>query len=114
MPCRLLSPFGIWRTLGFRAVRHLAPFGIRRRSAFGAVRHFAFCSWHWHSVRRRVPARHEVLELPLDVSEQRAGAEAEQVGAEPAVAELLLHQIEVLQCRLGRADPTGRLEADAD
>jgi hypothetical protein len=25
------APFGIWRRLGFRAVRHLALFGISRR-----------------------------------------------------------------------------------
>src|SRR5437667_466220 len=48
-------------------------------------------SYHRVSVRRRVAARHVVLELSLDVGEQRGGAEPEQIGCEPAVAQLLLH-----------------------
>ena len=44
------------------------------------------------AVGRRVPAGHEVLELPLDVGEQRARAEAEQIRPEPAVAQLFLDQ----------------------
>ena len=60
-------------------------------------------------VRGRVD---EVLELPLDVGEQRARAEPEQVGAQPAVAQLFLHQIQVLERILRGANAAGRLEAD--
>src|SRR5687768_12680868 len=68
-------------------------------------------SWHRHPVGRRVAARHEVLELPLDVGEQRTRAEPEEIGAQPPVAELILHQVQVLERRLRRADPAGGLEA---
>src|SRR5687768_2516409 len=52
-------------------------------------------SWHRHPVGRCVAAGHEVLELALDVGEQRACAEAEQIRAEPSVTELILHQVQV-------------------
>src|SRR5690606_22163770 len=70
-------------------------------------------SGHGVPVRRRVPAGDVVLELPFDVAEERAGAEAEEVRAEPRVAQLLLHEDEPLERLLGGADPAGRLEADA-
>src|SRR5207247_4359682 len=54
---------------------------------------------------------HEVVELAFDVGEQTRGAEAEQLRLEPAVPQLLLHQDEPLQRRLGAADAAGRLEA---
>src|SRR5687767_15194678 len=41
---------------------------------------FPVCSWHRMSVSRRIPSGDEVLELALDVGEQGAGAEAEEVG----------------------------------
>src|SRR5690606_19231686 len=53
-----------------------------------------------------------VFELALDVAEQRGGANAEQVGLEPAVAKLLLHQGEPGERVLGSAQAAGRLEAD--
>src|SRR5262249_6526846 len=59
--------------------------GMRRRS------------WHRMPVRGGVSARYEMLELPLDVREQRARAEPEQVWSEPPVAQLFFHQIQELQ-----------------
>src|SRR5881394_2822226 len=47
---------------------------------------------HRVAVRGGVAPGHEMLELALDIGEQRAGAEAEQRGFEPAVAQLFLHQ----------------------
>src|SRR5687767_13823081 len=69
-------------------------------------------SRHWMSVRSGISPGHEMLELPLDIREERARAEAEEIGAQPAVAQLLLHQIEVLERLLRRADAAGRLESD--
>src|SRR5687767_15542824 len=69
-------------------------------------------SWHRHAISRRVPPGNEMLELPLDVGQQRTGTEPEQVVAQPAVAELLLHQVQVLERRLRRADSSGWLEAN--
>ena len=62
------------------------------------------------TVRGRIAAGDEVLELPLDVGEQRARAEAEEVGREPAVAQLLLHEVEDSSA-LGGADAARGLEA---
>lgn len=56
---------------------------------------------------RPAPATH----LPLDVSQQAAGAQAEEMGAQPLVAQLLLHQGEPHHRLLGRADAPRRLEA---
>src|SRR5882762_101467 len=61
---------------------------------------------------RRVAARHEVLELALDVGQQRTGPKPEQRRPEPAVAELFLHKDEPIERLLGSADATGRLEPD--
>src|SRR5688572_32783850 len=68
-------------------------------------------SWSHHgmTVRRGVAPRDEVLELPLDVGEQRAGAESEQIRLEPAGPELVLHEAEVLERALRAADAPGRL-----
>src|SRR3989441_9014582 len=69
-------------------------------------------SYHRVAVRRRVAPGHEVLQLALDVGKQAGGAEPEQLCLEPAVPQLLLHQDEPLQRRLGAADAARRLEAD--
>src|SRR5437868_4314189 len=69
-------------------------------------------SGHRLTMGRGVTAGDEMLQLPLDVGEERARAVPEQVRLEPPVAELLLHQIEILERRLRRANATRRLEAD--
>src|SRR5205807_3768098 len=69
-------------------------------------------SYHWMTVRRGVPPRDEMLELPLDVGEQRRGAEPEQVVAQPAIAQLLFHEDEPVERLLRFADPARRLEPD--
>src|SRR5713101_1266302 len=69
-------------------------------------------SYHRVVVRRRVPPRHEVLELALDVGEQCRGAEPKQIGPQPAIAELFLHQDEPVERLFGLADPARRLEPD--
>src|SRR5690554_7548199 len=56
--------------------------------------------------------RSVVLELALDVGQQRAGAEPQQVGLEPAAPELLAHQDHPGHRVLRRAQAPGRLEAD--
>src|SRR5206468_472786 len=48
-------------------------------------------SYHGMVVCRRVPPGHEMLELTLDVGEERRRAEPEQSGPQPTVAELFLH-----------------------
>src|SRR5947207_15898555 len=58
-------------------------------------------SYHRMVVRRRVPAGHEVLELTLDVGEERGGAEPEQGGSQPALAQLFLHQDQPVERLLG-------------
>src|SRR5690606_28251854 len=67
---------------------------------------------HGMTVRRGVAPGDEVLELPLDVGQQAGCAEPESIGAQPAVAELFLHELQVLQRLPGRADAAGRLVAD--
>src|SRR5690348_14215258 len=67
---------------------------------------------HRVAVGRRVAAGDEVLELALDVGEQRARTDAEQVLAQPAVAQLFLHQDKPVERALGGADAARRLEAD--
>src|SRR3989442_15632111 len=69
-------------------------------------------SYHGMVVGRRVAPRHEVLELSLDVGEERRGTEPEQIGPQPAVPELFLHEDEPVQRLFGLADPTRRLEPD--
>lgn len=49
--------------------------------------------------------------LPLDVSQQAAGSQAEQERAEPVVAQLLFDQSEPKQRLLSRPDPPCRLKA---
>src|SRR5881409_805432 len=67
-------------------------------------------SYHRVMVRRRITSGDEVLELALDVGEQARRADAEQVGGEPAIAQLFLHQDLPLQRGLGGPDPARRLE----
>src|SRR6267378_477874 len=67
---------------------------------------------HGMAVRRRVAPRHEVLELALDVGEQCRGAEPKQIGPQPAVTQLFLHQDEPVERLFGLADPARRLEPD--
>src|SRR5438477_7909630 len=62
-------------------------------------------SYHGMTVRRGVPSCYEVLELSLDVGEQRRGAEPEQVATQPAIAQLFFHEDEPVQGLLGLADP---------
>src|SRR5256885_16303552 len=69
-------------------------------------------SYHWMTVRRGVPPRDEMFELPLDVGEQRRGAEPEQVVAQPAIAQLLFHEDEPVERLLRLADPARRLDTD--
>src|SRR5205823_959289 len=52
-----------------------------------------------------VPPRGMVLQLALDVGEQGTGTEAEEIGTEPAVAQLLLHQRQPVERAFGLADP---------
>src|SRR5258708_18806747 len=52
-----------------------------------------------------------VLELPLDVGQHAAGAEAEHLRPQPGVAEFFLHQRPPFQRLFGRADTAGGLEA---
>src|SRR5712692_6535631 len=69
-------------------------------------------SYHRVMVRRRIAPGHEVLELALDVGEQRRGTEPEQIGAQPALAQLFLHQYEPVERLFRLADPARRLEPD--
>src|SRR3989442_1707518 len=69
-------------------------------------------SYHRVVVRCRVAPRHEVLELALDVGEQRRRAEPEQIGPQPAVAQLFLHQDEPVERLFGLPDAARRLEPD--
>src|SRR5206468_1847775 len=52
-----------------------------------------------------------MLELPLDVGEQGARPEAEQVGPEPTVTQLVLYEIHVLERILRRPNAPGWFEA---
>src|SRR5579862_3550398 len=60
-----------------RAVALLEPgerpfVALRRRAVLHRLKDFSDCRhglWHWHAVRRGVPAGHEMLELALDVGE---------------------------------------------
>src|SRR5260221_12113029 len=53
-----------------------------------------------------------MLELAVDVGDESARAVAEEIVAQPAVAKLLLHEIEELERRLRGANPARGLEAD--
>src|SRR4051812_30772891 len=67
---------------------------------------------HWHAMAGRIPAGHEMLELSLDVSEERTRADTKEIGPQPSIAELVLHQVHVLEDVLGAANSTCRLEAN--
>src|SRR5207253_3064066 len=67
---------------------------------------------HRVTVRGRIPAGDEVLELALDVGEQGARAQPEPCGAQPLVAQLFLYEDKPFQRPLGAADPARRLEPD--
>src|SRR5881296_954192 len=69
-------------------------------------------SYHGMVMRRRVAPGHEVLELALDVGEQRRGTEPEQTGPQPALAQLFLHKDEPVERLFRLADPARRLEPD--
>src|SRR5687767_4311959 len=86
------------RTPSSRKARRLWPWG----------------SGHRVAVRGGVTAGHEHLELSLDVREQAAGAEAEQVRLEPFAAEFFLHQQEIIGCLTSGADAPGGLVADLE
>src|SRR5207247_9550891 len=68
-------------------------------------------SRHRGSVGGRVPPGGEVLELALDVGEECRGPDAEQRGAEPAVAQLFLHEDQPVERGTRRTNPARRLEA---
>src|SRR5207248_10675197 len=70
-------------------------------------------SHHGMMVRRGVAAADGVRELALDIREQAAGADTEQLGMQPGVAQLLLHERQPVEHLPGRADAAGRLEANA-
>src|SRR3954466_5330780 len=67
---------------------------------------------HWHAMAGRIAAGHEMLELSLDVSEERTRADTKEIGPQPSIAELVLHEIHILEDVLGAADSARRLEAD--
>src|SRR6266702_5471938 len=69
-------------------------------------------SYHGMVMRRGIAPGHEVLELALDVGEQRRGTEPEQIGPQPALAQLFLHQDEPVERQFLLADPARRLEPD--
>src|SRR5215472_8773971 len=58
-----------------------------------------------------VAPRREMLDLALDIAEQRAGADAEEIRQKPGLAHLLLHQGKPSERVLRTAEPTRRLEA---
>src|ERR1035437_10906106 len=77
--------------------------------------------WNWNSssrhrvaVRRGIASGRVMAELALDVAEQRARADAEEVVLHPLQAELFLHQDQPGQRVLGGAQAAGRLEADLE
>src|SRR5918999_1238716 len=94
------------RTLGMQLRAKALP-QARRPQPGGRRR----CSYHRMPMRRRVPPSHKMLELPLDVGQQRARTEAEQIGLQPAIAQLFFHEIQVLERLLGGADAASGLEA---
>src|SRR5258708_12584229 len=51
-----------------------------------------------------------VLELPLDVGQHAAGAEAEHLPPQPGLAEFFLHHRQPFQRLFGRPDTTGPLQ----
>src|SRR5881409_848353 len=69
-------------------------------------------SYHGMVMRRGIAPGHKVLELALDVGEQRRGTEPEQTGPQPALAQLFLHEDEPVERLFRLADPPRRLEPD--
>src|SRR5256885_4377017 len=67
-------------------------------------------SYHGMVMRRGIAPGHKVLELALDVGEQRRGTEPEQTGPQPALAQLFLHEDEPVERLFRLADPARRLE----
>ena len=59
-------------------------------------------------------AGHEMFKLSLDVPQQAGGSEAEEVGLEPAVAELLLHEGQIGEGVLGLGDSARGFVADPE
>ena len=59
----------------------------------------------------RIPTGHKMLQLALDIGQQRAGPEAEQVGTQPAVAQFVLHQRQPVERIPCGPDAARRLEA---
>src|SRR5438128_7572903 len=59
---------------------------------------------HWHAMAGRIAASHEMLELSLDICEERTRADTKQIGTQPSIAELVLHEVHVLEDVLGAAD----------
>src|SRR5207237_3687365 len=69
-------------------------------------------SHHRLAVRSGVAAGHEVLQLPLDVGQERTSPKPEEDGPEPAVAQLFLHKDQPVEGLFGGPNAAGRLEAD--
>ena len=59
-----------------------------------------------------IAAVNKVIQLTLNIIQQRGSSHAEQVRLSPLVAELVFHQSKPHQRVLGAADTSSRLEAD--
>src|SRR5690606_42025391 len=89
------------------------PVRVRTR-AFGRSRQCSrSASCHGMPPGRRVATGHVMLELALDVANERAGAKAEQVRLQPARPQLLLHQQHPFDRLLRAANSARRFEAYA-
>ena len=59
-----------------------------------------------------IPARDVVIELPLNVTQQRRCSNSEELVVEPGVPQLLFDQRQPSTRVFGSADPSCRLEAN--
>src|SRR5438067_7854925 len=100
------SAFGVWRSGGCQGTSRM-PKSERRTPRR--------VEWSRHGiiVRRGVAAADGVRELALDIREQAAGADTEQLRMQPGVAQLLLHERQPVERLPGGPNAAGRLEADA-
>src|ERR671933_934248 len=100
------SAFGVWRSGGCRGTSRTPKSERRtpRRVELSRHRMMVCCG---------VAAADGMRELALDIREQAAGADTEQVWMQPGVAQLLLHERQPVERLPGRSNAAGRLEADA-
>src|SRR6476661_2572331 len=68
---------------------------------------------HRVMISSRVATGDEVFDLALDVVEQAARAEAEEISIQPGVAQLFFHQDQPVKRLLGRANAACWLKTDA-